>query len=288
MRRHAHARLRALSSSAALEPGTLYVVATPIGNLEDITLRALRVLRSVDVILAEDTRHTLGLLRLLELPPPPGGLHALHDHNEGHAAGRVLDWLRDGRAVALVSDAGTPAISDPGYRLVAAAREDGRPVVAVPGPCAAIAALSAAGLPTDRFTFVGFPPKKAGALDRFFDELEGAVGTLVMYAAAREVPELLEVVARRRGDPLVAAYRELTKTFEELSRGSASLVAADWTKSPRKGEVTVLVAPSGERAHTDEELLRLLSASDVDSVRAATGVSRKRLYALKLSLKDTR
>lgn len=266
--------------------GTLFVVATPIGNLEDITLRAIRVLREADVLLAEDTRHSLGLLRHLEIPVPAGGLHALHDHNESDALHRVLGWLRAGRSVALVSDAGTPAISDPGYRLVDAALSAGLRVVAVPGPCAAIAALSAAGLPTDRFTFAGFPPKKDGALDRFFDELEGAAGTLVLYAAAREIPDLLDKVAQRRGDPVVAAYRELTKTFEELSRGTATVVAADWRKRPRKGEVTLLVAPSAERTYDDEQLLDLLRGGDLDAVRAATGVSRRRLYALKLSLKS--
>jgi 16S rRNA (cytidine1402-2'-O)-methyltransferase len=259
---------------------TLYVVATPIGNLEDITLRAIRTLKECGAILAEDTRHSLGLLQHLGVPKKP--LHAYHDHNEAEMVPRALRWLAEGTTLALITDAGTPAISDPGYRLVRAARDAGFQVVPIPGACAAVAALSAGGLPTDRFTFAGFPPKKAGALGRFFEELAGSPGTLVLYAAARDVVEVLEAAVTARGDTDVAIFRELTKTFEEVSRGKASAVIADWTATPRKGEVTLLLAEPEAPDWDDDTLRAMLDKGSLDDVRAATGVSKKRLYSLKL------
>lgn len=265
--------------------GCLYVVATPIGNLEDITLRALRVLKECDLILAEDTRRTRVLLSHHHIEAPSGGLVSCHEHNEAARVGLLLDRLSQGQGVALVTDAGTPAISDPGYRLVAAAHDANHAVVPVPGACAAVAALSAGGLPTDRFSFVGFPPKKAGARRRWLDELATAQGTLVMYVAGRDVPAVLDDLVATRGDVEVSVFRELTKRFEESLRGRASHVADDWRANPRKGEVTLLCGRPAKRDFDDATLLELLRGDTVKDVAADTGVSRRRLYQLALTLK---
>lgn len=267
------------------EGGRLYVVATPIGNLDDITLRALKILGGADRILAEDTRHTRKLLKHLNLDVPTGGIHSAHDHNEASRIGMLTRALGDGEVVALVSDAGTPAISDPGYRLVRAAWEAGFRVIPVPGVCAAIAALSAGGLPTDRFTFAGFPPKKGGARSRWLDELATAPGTLILYAPSRDVATVLEDVARVRSDPAVAVFREISKAYEECSRGTASEVAADWRAKPRKGEATLLIDRPAEAVWDDAGLLGLLRDNTVKEVQSITGVSRRRIYALSLALK---
>ncbi len=267
--------------------GALYVVATPIGNLEDITLRALRLLGEVDLILAEDTRRTRGLLSHYNIPSPAGGVHSCHEHNEEGRVGLTLDRLGAGQSVALVTDAGTPAISDPGFRLIRATHDAGYSVVPIPGACAAIAALSAGGLPTDRFTFVGFPPKKSGARRRWLDELSTAPGTLVLYAAGRNVPGILDDLVETRDDPEVVVFRELTKRFEESLRGQASEVASDWRASPRKGEVTLLAGRPAVRDFDDAGLLDLLRHASVKDVAADTGVSRRRLYQLHLELKKS-
>ena len=263
----------------------LYVVATPIGNLEDITLRAIRVLGEVHLILAEDTRRTRQLLSHHGIALPAGRVLSCHEHNEKTRVGLALSHLGEGHAVALVTDAGTPAVSDPGYQLVRAVWEAGHRVTPIPGACAGVAALSAAGLPTDRFVFAGFPPKKAGARRRWLDELATAPGTLVLYAAARDVPQVLEDICETRGDPEVAVFREITKLYEECLRGTASEIGAQWTASPRKGEVTILAGRPAERDFDDATLLDLLRHSSVKDVAAQTGVSRRRLYALSLAAK---
>ncbi len=260
----------------------LYVVATPIGNLEDITLRALRILGECDVIFAEDTRRTRNLLKHHEIGLPSGGVVSCHEHNEAARVESVMRQLADGRVVALVTDAGTPAISDPGYRLVRAAREQGHDVVPVPGACAAVAALSAAGLPTDRFTFAGFPPKKAGARRRFLEDLASAPGTLVLYAPAREVPALLGDLAQVRAGCEVAVFREITKRFEECLRGTPEALIEQWAEAPRKGEVTLLAGKAAGRDWSDTELLELLKEATPAEVAAHTGLSKRRLYQLKL------
>lgn len=265
--------------------GTLYVVATPIGNLEDITLRALRILGEVHAVLAEDTRRTRTLYERHGISMPAGGFVSCHEHNESARVERAVESLREGRDLALVTDAGTPAISDPGYRLVRAVWEAGLSVVPIPGACAMTAALSAGGLPTDRVTFAGFPPKKAGARRRWLDELKTAPGTLVLYAAAREVPTILDDLAATRDNAEVVIFREITKAFEECSRGLASEVAADWRESPRKGEVTILADRPVEKDFDDAQLLEMLREQTPKEVAALTGVSRRHLYQLKLSLK---
>jgi 16S rRNA (cytidine1402-2'-O)-methyltransferase len=264
----------------------LYLVPTPIGHLDDITLRALQVLREVDVIFAEDTRHTRRLLDHHGIPLPPMGLVSCHDHNEAKRIVAVKNHVEAGRTVALVSDAGTPTISDPGYRLVSGVLECGVGVVPLPGACAAITALSASGLPSDRFTFAGFPPKKAGARRRWLDELATAPGTLILYCAAREVPKVLHDLRDSRGDVPVAVYREVTKTYEECLRGTATAVLQDWEANPRKGEVTVLAGRPIMRDFDDASLMGMLRERSVKEVSADTGVSRRRLYALHLQIKN--
>ena len=262
----------------------LYVVATPIGNLEDITLRALRVLREVDVVFAEDTRHTGKLLEAHGVVRT-GRLVSCHEHNEDGRVTQLLELLAAGKSVALVTDAGTPGVSDPGFRLVRAVREAGFAVVPIPGACAAIAALSAAGLPTDRFTFVGFAPKKPGARRRWLEEAGAGSGTLVLYAAARDVADVLADLAVTRQDPEVAVYRELTKHFEECQRGRASALAALWKETPGKGEVVILADRPPPVALDDEALLTLLRTASAAEVAQATGESKRRLYQLALRLK---
>ncbi len=255
----------------------LYVVATPIGNLEDLTLRALRVLREAHVLLAEDTRHVRVLLDHHAIVRAPA--ISCHEHNESERVGLVLGALREGRSVALVTDAGTPGISDPGYRLVAAVREAGLAVVPVPGACAAVAALSASGMATARFTFVGFAPKKAGARRTFLDALGSECGTVVLYAAARDVPALLAEVADERA---VVVFREITKQFEECLRGTASQLRAEWERAPRKGECVVLLdrtEPVTDEV-TDDQLLAMMKEHRPSEVAKRTGVSRQRVYAL--------
>ena len=194
-------------------PGTLYVVATPIGNLEDVTLRALRVLREVSVIAAEDTRRTARLLQHYSISTPTT---SLHEHNERTKTPGLIDRLRNGESVALVSDAGTPVISDPGARLVAAAHAAGVRVEPVPGPSAALAALSASGLSGDAFTFVGFPPARAEARRNWLRELAHETRPLVLYEAPHRIRDTLEDMFSIWGDRTIALGRELTKVHEEM------------------------------------------------------------------------
>jgi len=263
----------------------LAIVATPIGNLDDITLRAVQVLRSSDVILAEDTRHTQKLLNHLGIERTRGTVQSYHEHNAETRTVWALERLTQGQQIALVTDAGTPAISDPGYRLVRAAREAGFAVVPIPGPCAAIAALSASGLPTDRFTFVGFPPKKSGARRRWLEGLAPIGGSIVIYAAGRDVPKLLSGLLETRGDVHIALARELTKQYEEWLTGSVSSVLSDWEGNPRKGEVTIVVDRAAEEIVDDESLQELLRSHPVSEVVELTGVSKRRVYQLSIQMK---
>ena len=236
--------------AAASNPpgGTLYVVATPIGNLGDLSPRALDALRAVAAICAEDTRHTRQLLAHYGIEKP---LLALHEHNEGEVAGRLVARLAAGESLALVSDAGTPLVSDPGFRLVRAARGAGIKVSPLPGPCAFIAALSVAGLPSDRFAFEGFLPAKAGARRERLARLAGEVRTLAFYESAHRIEDSLADMATAFGvaRPAVLA-RELTKLFETVLDGTLgelrTRVAAD--PNQRKGEFVVLVQGVGEDA----------------------------------------
>ncbi len=227
-------------------PATLYVVATPIGNLADLSPRAQEVLRSVAAICAEDTRHTGQLLSHFGIAKP---LVALHDHNEEAMAQRVVARLLGGESMAVVSDAGTPLVSDPGFRLVRAARAAGVKVSPVPGACAAIAALSVAGLPSDRFVFEGFLPAKAAARRERLQRLAGETGTLVFYESSHRIAESLADMAAAFGDerPAVVA-RELTKLFETVLDGTLAQLraAVEADDNQRKGEFVVMVQGAGD------------------------------------------
>jgi 16S rRNA (cytidine1402-2'-O)-methyltransferase len=220
-------------------PSGLYVVATPIGNLEDITLRAIRVLASADLIAAEDTRHTGRLLAHHCIRTP---LTACHEHNEDRRAPEIIEKIRCGGSVALVSDAGTPSVSDPGYRLVRVAIEEGLDVFPIPGVSAAVTALCAAGLPTDAFVFLGFVPKKKGKCKALLESLANEPRTLVFYESPRRVRELMVTMQSVMGDRRAVLARELTKLHEEFLRGRLSEIREEIeSRSEVKGECTLLV-----------------------------------------------
>ena len=279
-------------STAPLAPG-LYVVATPIGNLRDITLRALDVLAAADLVLAEDTRVTGKLLAAF-------GLSAKLERYDEHAAARVrpkvLAALAEGRRVALVSDAGTPLISDPGYRLVREAVAQGANVVPSPGASAAITALSAAGLPTDRFLFAGFPPPKSAARRAFFAELAPIRASLVFYEGASRLGACLADMAAVFGPREAVVGRELTKLYETITRGPLDRLAADPALQSPKGELVVLVGPGEAVAATPadadaaliEALARVGPAEAASEVAHALGLSRRDLYRRALELKGAR
>ena len=219
-------------------PGILYVVATPIGNLEDVTLRAVRILREVNLIAAEDTRRTARLLQHYSISTPTT---SLHEHNEQHKTPRLIERLRGGESVALVSDAGTPLVSDPGVRLVAAAHAAGIRVEPIPGPSAVLAALSASGFPTDRFTFVGFPPPKARARRDWLAALGNEPGTLVVFEAPHRIEDTLHAMLETLGNRSIALCREVTKAHEELV--VKPICDAISALGEPKGEYTLVVAP---------------------------------------------
>ncbi len=218
--------------------GRLYVVGTPVGNLEDITLRALRVLGEVAAIACEDTRQTLKLLNRYGLRKP---LISYYQPREGQRVPEIVRLLKEGRDVALVSDAGTPGISDPGFPLIREALKEGLRVVPIPGPSAVTAALSASGLPTHRFLFVGFPPPKSAGLRKCLAALAQEEATLVFFLPTRKIHGFLEAVGEVLGDRRVVVARELTKIHEEFLRGKAGELAASLGSKALKGEATVLV-----------------------------------------------
>lgn len=218
--------------------GRLFVVGTPIGNLEDITFRAVRILGEVAAIACEDTRQTVKILNRFGLKKP---LLSYFHPREGQRIPEIIGLLREGRDVALVSDAGTPGISDPGFPLIRAALKEGIVVVPVPGPAAVTAALSAAGLPTHRFLFLGFPPPKRTGLRKLLGSVAQEEATLVFYLPTRRLSEFLDAALEALGDRRVVVARELTKLHEEFIRGTASDLSAGLRKRPLKGEATVLV-----------------------------------------------
>lgn len=227
-----------------LQPGTLYLVATPIGNLEDITARALRVLRECDVVAAEDTRHTGQLLHHFQIRKP---MLSYFQFNEARRSEEILARLQRGEKVALATDAGSPGISDPGQRVVRAALAAGFRVEPVPGPCALVAALTASGLPTDEFHFVGFLPHKSGQRRNELARLRSVPGTLVLYESPYRIERLLEELSEAMPDRPVVLGRELTKKFEEFLRGTpAELLARVRQRAPR-GEFVALIGPAPDR-----------------------------------------
>lgn len=282
-----------LSGATDSTIGTLYVVATPIGNLDDMTPRALDVLRGVALIAAEDTRHSLRLMQHFGIQTP---LAACHEHNEREDGGRFLAKLQAGESVALISDAGTPLISDPGYHLVRQARAAGVKVVPVPGACAVIAALSAAGLPSDRFIFEGFLPAKAAARASRLEALREEPRTLIFYEAPHRILESVQAMeAAFGGDRPAVLARELTKTFETLKGVPLAELRAFIEADPnqQRGECVVLVggwvAPVGEDAISAEALRVLdLLLAEMPLKKAAalaaqiTGVRKNLLYQVAL------
>ena len=272
-----------------LSPG-LYIVATPIGNLADLSPRAADILARADVIAVEDSRVTAGLLRHVGVKRP---MTPYHDHN-AEAVRPGLVARMGTQAIALVSDAGTPLISDPGFKLVRDARAAGHAVVTIPGPCAAVAALTLAGLPTDRFLFCGFLPSKAHARAEAIAELAGIRATLVLYESGPRLAACLAALAEGLGDRDAAVTREITKRYEEAVTGTLSTLAARYADTPPKGEIVIVVAPPGEPppASADdadvalaEALTRLPAAKAAGEVAKRLGVDRKALYARALAMK---
>jgi len=274
----------------ALAPG-LYVVATPIGNLGDVTLRALAILAGVDRILAEDTRISRTLLDRYQIKTP---LSPYHEHNAAEARPRALRSLAEGQTLAIISDAGTPLISDPGYKLVSEAVAAGLPVTAAPGPSAALAALCTAGLPTDRFFFEGFlPPRSAPRRERI-NILAGVPATLVFYEAPGRLAETLADLALELGARPAAVARELTKLHEEVRRGALDALAAEFAVAePPRGEIVIVVGPPEARPVISEEAIEtdLLAALRTLSVKGAAaavaakhGLPRRQIYARALAL----
>jgi 16S rRNA (cytidine1402-2'-O)-methyltransferase len=278
---------------------TLYVVATPLGNLEDITLRALRVLKEVDLIAAEDTRHSRKLLAHYGIETP---LTSYYDQIEREKAPALIAELEKNKSIALISDAGTPCIADPGFRLVQAAIAAGFRVETIPGPSAVAAALSVSGLPTDRFAFEGFIPAKKSARRSFFTALGGEPRTLVMYEAARRLVDCLYDLQEVLGDRRIVIARELTKMFEEVLRGTASEILAKLRAREGQGvqgEVTLLVAGAERRTQNvseDEIAAELRRRRDAGvslkeaarEIAAAHNLSRRDLYQLGLKLKSSK
>jgi 16S rRNA (cytidine1402-2'-O)-methyltransferase len=277
-------------AAPALASG-LYIVATPIGNLRDVTLRALETLAGCDLVACEDTRVTRKLLDRYGIAVP---LTAYHEHNAALARPRLLAALAQGKAVALVSDAGTPLISDPGYKLVRAAREAGYPVTAVPGPSSVLAALSAAGQPTDRFFFEGFLPAKSAQRRTRIAELARIPATLVLFEAPQRLAATLADLADRLGGRDAAVCRELTKLYEEVRRDNLPALAGHYADAAApKGEIVIVVAPPDDReaaAASDLDALlhaalaRLSLKDAVGEVAAASGLPRRAVYRRALEL----
>ncbi|WP_291397116.1 16S rRNA (cytidine(1402)-2'-O)-methyltransferase [Devosia sp.] len=268
----------------------LYVVATPIGNLKDITLRALETLAAADLVLCEDTRHSATLLDHYGIRTPR---KSLHEHNERARVGEVIAAIGAGRAVAQISDAGTPLLSDPGFPLVRAVREVGLPVFALPGPSALLAALASAGLPTDTFGFIGFLPAKAGARANALAALRARGDTLVFYESPRRLGDTLAAMADAFGDRPAAVALELTKRFERVERGTLADLARQFGERETKGEAVILVGGAEgvvvEQADWQAALADALVAQPlraaVDEITARYGLKRKDVYDAALALK---
>lgn len=273
----------------ALPPG-LYIVATPIGNLSDLSPRAAETLARVDLIAVEDSRVTAKLLRHIGVKRP---MLPYHDHNAERVRPQLLQRMREG-AVALVSDAGTPLISDPGYKLVRDAHAIGIPVTTLPGPSAVIAALTLAGLPTDRFLFLGFLPAKAGAKASAIAEVAPVRATLVLYESGPRLASTLDALRQGLGNREAAVAREISKRFEETVTGSLAELAARYGEAPPKGEIVVVVAPPGEAAAAGEAELdealreamaRLSPSRAAQEVAERLGLPKRRAYERALKLK---
>ena len=276
-------------NNAQLQPG-LYIVATPIGNLGDLSRRASDILANADIIAVEDSRVTAKLLHHIGVKRP---MIPYHDHStESVRAGLIARMANE--AVALVSDAGTPLISDPGYKLVRDARAAGHTVVTIPGPSAAISALTLAGLPTDRFLFMGFLPSKAQARASTIAEVASIGATLVFYESGPRLSAALTALTEGLGDREAAVAREITKKFEECVTGTLSALSARYAEAPPKGEIVIVVAPPGDAPPPSEEdadaalqeaLKRLPVSKAAGEVAKKFGLDRKALYARAMAMK---
>ncbi len=278
-----------MNPETPLNPG-LYIVATPIGNLGDLSPRAADILARADVVAVEDSRVTAGLLRHVGTKTP---MVPYHDHSaEGVRPALIARMATE--AVALVSDAGTPLISDPGFKLVRDARAAGHLVVTIPGPCAAVAALTLAGLPTDRFLFVGFLPSKAHARSEAIAEIATIRATLVLYESGPRLGASLAALAEGLGDREAAVTREITKRFEEAVTGTLTTLATRYADAPPRGEIVIVIAPPGDAPPASAEdadvaladaLTRFSTGQAASEVAKALGLDRKTLYARALELK---
>ncbi|MBU3076466.1 16S rRNA (cytidine(1402)-2'-O)-methyltransferase [Sphingomonas quercus] len=270
-------------------PAGLYIVATPIGNLGDLSPRAAEVLARADLIAVEDSRVTAKLLQRIGTKRP---MLPYHDHNADRVRPGLIERMAR-ESVALVSDAGTPLISDPGYKLVRDARAAGVTVTTIPGPCAAVAALTLAGLPTDRFLFMGFLPSRQKARADIVAEVAGVRATLIFYESGPRLGATLAALAEGLGDREAAVAREISKTFEECVTERLSALAARYAEAPPKGEIVIVVAPPGEEASVAidadaalaEALTRLSPAQAAHEVARATGLAKRDLYARALAMK---
>ena len=277
----------------SLEPGTLYVVATPIGNLEDLSFRALRVLKQADLIAAEDTRHTRKLCNNYAINTP---LTSYYAHNEETKVDRIVEQLQSAKTVALVSDAGTPAISDPGYLLVKRCRDAGIPVVAIPGPSAVISALSISGLPSERFCFAGFLPAKSSLRRRFLEGLQEETQTVVCYESPRRLVKSLEIMQEvLGGERRVSVARELTKIHEEMISGTIPELIGHYKEKGVRGEIVILISPAAQKVQkesVDEALIRVRDETGLPMKQVVKQVARQfglpgsDVYKISLKLND--
>jgi 16S rRNA (cytidine1402-2'-O)-methyltransferase len=255
---------------------SLYLVATPIGNLEDITFRAIRILRDEAALIAcEDTRQTQKLLDHYEIRKP---LISYHEHNEASRTAAIIAALESGQSVALASDAGTPLISDPGYRVVTAAIEKGFAVVPIPGPSAVLAALAASGLPTDEFRFIGFVPQKSGQRRKAFEELVSECATVLAYESPHRILECLSDMAEILGDRRIVLARELTKLHEEFLRGSPQAILEELARRPAiKGEMTLVISRSEKKPELADPVAEIdrLESGGLERMEAIKAVAKQ-------------
>jgi 16S rRNA (cytidine1402-2'-O)-methyltransferase len=282
-------------NSSADNYGLLYIVATPIGNLEDITLRALRILKTVDLIAAEDTRHTRKLLNAYEITT---SLISLHEHNEKEKSSLIISKIKSGMTIAYVSDAGTPCISDPGFYLINLAHQEKLRVVPIPGPSAVVTALSASGFPADNFLFCGFMPEKKSKRRQFLETIKEEERTIVFYESPMRIKATLQDMYDVIGDREIVIARELTKLFEEIRQGRISEFLNINLAFTAKGEFTVILKEKKKElsAFSDREIADMLAEiwknnkvslhDAVVAVAARTGLSRKRIYSIAVGLRS--
>lgn len=258
----------------------LYIVSTPIGNLGDMSQRAIETLRSVDWILCEDTRHSKPLLDHYQISKP---LRSFHQFNEREQEEQILSALREGRRIAMISDAGTPTLSDPGQKLVARCRQLGLQVTAIPGPCAAIQALVLSGFSSNRFQFVGFLPKKRGELQALLTELFHQSGTAICYESPQRLVATLQTIDRMAPRRLLGVARELTKQYEEFRQGTANELLAHWAKEPVRGEIVLLIA---EDPDWNRQWRELTPQQHVAYLEKSYGLSRQEAIKLAAHLRE--